>query len=119
MFKIECAVKIGYTSSTSQVCKWNSSFCSKVEPALIANIEFKRPKRPKLASSVSKNVQKEGRLATGNAVIQLEAEAKISFKLKGCFSQCCRLLVDPTKTNTMCSISASCSKATISVNILA
>ena len=56
-----------------------------MEPALIANIEFKRPKRPKLASSVSKNVQKEGRLATGNAVIQPEAEAKFLSNLKDVF----------------------------------
>ena len=56
-----------------------------MEPALIANIEFKRPKRPKLASSVSNNVQKEGRLATGNAVIQPEAEAKFLSNLKDVF----------------------------------
>ena len=31
LFKVECgAVKLGYTSSTSQMCKWNSTFCSKV-----------------------------------------------------------------------------------------
>ena len=30
MFKVECAVRLGYTSSTSQVCKWNETFCNKV-----------------------------------------------------------------------------------------
>ena len=59
--------------------------CTDLYAALIANIEFKRPKRPKLASSVSKNVQKEGRLATGNAVIQPEAEAKFLSNLKDVF----------------------------------
>ena len=30
LFKVECAVRLGYTSSTSQMCKWSSTFCSKV-----------------------------------------------------------------------------------------
>ena len=30
MFKVECGVRLGYTSSTSQVCKWYSTFTSKV-----------------------------------------------------------------------------------------
>ena len=30
MFKVECGVRLGYTSSTSQVCKWNSTFTLKV-----------------------------------------------------------------------------------------
>lgn len=30
LFKVECAVRLGYTSPTSQACQWNSSFCSKV-----------------------------------------------------------------------------------------
>ena len=64
-----------------------------MEPALIANIEFKQSKRPKLASSVSKNVQKEGRLATGNAVIQPEANLKDVFPSAVVFSS---ILQKPT-----------------------
>ena len=30
MFKVECAVRLGYTSTTSQLCKWNETFCRKV-----------------------------------------------------------------------------------------
>ena len=65
MFKIECAVRLGYTSTTSQLCKWNETFCRKVlahidvlsatyhavfilfqiEPSLVVNIQFQRPKR--------------------------------------------------------------------------
>ena len=35
MFKVECAVRLGYTSTTSQLCKWNKTFCSKVSINLI------------------------------------------------------------------------------------
>ena len=76
MFKVECAVRQGYTSTTSQLCKWNETFCHKVsshprvcvrtlcqvnvmsevchalfippfqiEPSLVVNIPFQRPKR--------------------------------------------------------------------------
>ena len=30
MFKIECAVRLGHTSVTSQACLWNNTFCRKV-----------------------------------------------------------------------------------------
>ena len=30
MFKVECAVRLGHTSVTSQACKWNEVFCKKV-----------------------------------------------------------------------------------------
>ena len=29
MFKVECAVRLGHTSVTSQSCKWNEVFCKK------------------------------------------------------------------------------------------
>lgn len=42
LFKIEAAVRLGYTSSapTDELCKWNQSFVSKVQPATIAEINF-------------------------------------------------------------------------------
>ena len=30
MFKVECAVRLGYTSTTSLPCSWNGMFCRKV-----------------------------------------------------------------------------------------
>ena len=69
MFKVECAVRLGHTSVTSQACRWNEVFCKKVinvheidnnwpcvlpmnsicclqiEPSIIAETEFQRPKR--------------------------------------------------------------------------
>ena len=30
MFKVECAVRLGHTSVTSQPCWWNDAFCKKV-----------------------------------------------------------------------------------------
>ena len=30
MFKVECAVRLGHTSCTSQSCSWNNTFCMKV-----------------------------------------------------------------------------------------
>ena len=54
-----------------------------MEPALIADIVFKRPKRPKLASSSCKNVQKEG--PPGSAVTQSEAETTFLSNLKEVF----------------------------------
>ena len=30
MFKVDCAVRLGHTSVTSQPCKWNDVFCKKV-----------------------------------------------------------------------------------------
>lgn len=68
MFKVECAVRLGYTSTTSRPCSWNGMFCRKVttlyeyldnicsiklalnlqiEPARIVDINFSRPKRGK------------------------------------------------------------------------
>ena len=65
MFKVECAVRLGYTSTTSQQCSWNETFCHKVsclhsllwrlvllplhcmqvEPSLIVDMKFQGPKR--------------------------------------------------------------------------
>ena len=33
-FKVECAVRLGYTSVTAQRCLWNESFVSKVSQIL-------------------------------------------------------------------------------------
>lgn len=30
LFKVECAVRLGYTSVTSQACRWNDVYCKKV-----------------------------------------------------------------------------------------
>ena len=30
LFKVECAVRLGYTSSTSQLCAWNQDHCTQV-----------------------------------------------------------------------------------------
>ena len=30
LFKVECAVRLGYTSVTSQACQWNDVYCKKV-----------------------------------------------------------------------------------------
>ncbi len=35
LFKVESAVRLGYTSVTSQGCKWNETFVSKVSAWLI------------------------------------------------------------------------------------
>ena len=66
MFKVECAVRLGHTSVTSQACKWKKvgklvhawnwqsqtmlnydSFISQlqIEPSIIVDIEFQQPKR--------------------------------------------------------------------------
>ena len=54
-----------------------------MEPALITDIVFKWPKRPKLTSSSCKDVQKE--VPPGNAVTQPEAETTFLSNLKEVF----------------------------------
>ena len=73
LFKVECAVRLGYTSVTSQACQWNDVYCKKVhgtshllypvykiscpffqvEPAPIAQINFSRPQRGKENNSTN------------------------------------------------------------------
>ena len=83
MFKIECAVRLGYTSTTSQPCSWNDTFCRKVntlyeylyntfsikfalnlqiEPSRIVDIHFSKPKcgkdLPCMANKLPRKKQK-------------------------------------------------------------
>jgi len=42
LFKLEAAVRLGYTSTacTEELCKWNQSFVSDVQPAPVMQIKF-------------------------------------------------------------------------------
>ena len=42
LFKIEAAVRLGYTSTacTDDVCRWNQCFTKSVEPAKVSDIKF-------------------------------------------------------------------------------
>ena len=42
LFKIEAAVRLGYTNTTctEQVCKWNNDFVKKVRPTKVTEINF-------------------------------------------------------------------------------
>ena len=55
LFKVEAAVRLGYTSvaCTSQPCKWNSDFVKKIHGEKIQNIQFYKTK----PSSTSKSFQ--------------------------------------------------------------
>lgn len=54
LFKLEAAVRLGYTSEacTDVACQWNASFVAKVKPARIADIQLGR-KEPAASTSTS------------------------------------------------------------------
>jgi len=68
LFKLEAAVRLGYTNKacTDVACSWNASFVGKVQPAPIANIELSRKQRSESAETSS--VQPTTSAATGDDV---------------------------------------------------
>ena len=58
LYKIEAAVRLGYTASacTDEPCKWNSSFCKEVKPVPLSKINFYKEKvkekRPRRSSAI-------------------------------------------------------------------
>uniref|UniRef100_A0A1X7U845 SWIM-type domain-containing protein n=2 Tax=Amphimedon queenslandica TaxID=400682 RepID=A0A1X7U845_AMPQE len=61
LFKIESAVKNGYTASTSTVCQWNQGFSKKHEPSMICNIDFSKPSASRVTEENDQSTRKKKR----------------------------------------------------------
>ncbi|CAC5368836.1 unnamed protein product [Mytilus coruscus] len=61
LFKIEAAVKLGYTKTacTEEPCKWNADFVKKVVPATISKINFYKAARVKKAKETKRRKVKK------------------------------------------------------------